>query len=103
MWKELHREGRKKYLPPPAQVALWKYVRQRQEQQYLNASDPKHTPSGAASIIPCRTDPGFGYSSGDPSGSPSDKPIKDTFPVQVIYPPSVPMETPTKHPSPVPK
>ena len=46
---------------------------------------------------------GFGYSSGDPSGSLSDKTTKHPSPVTIINPASVPSGNSTTHPSPVPK
>ena len=78
-------------------------MRRRQKHQHLTASDPNHNPRGAPRSVPDIKSPGFGDSSGYPSGIPSDNPTKYPYPVPIIKSASGPSETPTKHPSYVPK
>ena len=84
-------------MPTPSQAALRDSVRRRQERQYLTASDPNQNTRQMPSSIPGKTDPGFGYSIGDTSGSPSDIPTKYPYSVPIIDQTSAPSETPTKH------
>ena len=51
-------------------------------------SEPKHNPRGAPIRVTGISDTGFWESSGDPSGSTSDKPTKHPFPVPIINPSS---------------
>ena len=70
---------------------------------HLTASEPKYNPLGAPSSIPGSSYLGFGYSSGDPSGSLSDIPTKYIYPVPIIKSDSVPSENPITYPSHVTK
>ena len=95
-------EGGTQEIPNFPQVALRQFVRQRQEHQYLTASEPNHNPRGAPRSVPGRSAPKYGDSSEYPSGGYSAKPNKYPSTVPIINPTSVTSETPTKGPSHVP-
>ena len=64
----------------------------------MTASDPNNNPIGAPRSVSGSSAPGFGDSSGNPSGISSDKTTKDPSPVSIIKSDSVPSETSTKYP-----
>ena len=78
-------------------------MRRRKEHIDLTASYPKHKPRGAPSSMSGSSAPGFGDSSGDTRGIPSDNPNKYTSTVTIIRPYSGPIENTTKYHSHVPK
>ena len=78
-------------------------TRRHLEHQHLTASDPKQNPREVPIRVPGISSPVFVDSSGYPSGNPSDKPTKNTSPVTIIKPTSVPNRTKTKYTSYVPK
>ena len=88
-------EGQTQEVSTPYQVASWQYVRWRQQRRHLTNSEPNHNPMGSPIRVPSSSDPGFGDSSGYPSGSYSDKPTKDPSPLPIIKPASVAIKTPT--------
>ena len=88
-------EGGNQEITTPHQVASRKSVRRQQQHLHLTASDPNQKTRGAPSSFKGSTYTGFGYSSGDTGGSPSDNPTKDPSPVPIIKPESGPSVTKT--------
>ena len=84
-------------MPTSQKVASCQPMRQQKKHRQPTTSDTNHNPRGAPISTTGSSAPGFVDSSGDPSGSTSDKPTRDTSPVTTIKIDSVPSETPTKY------
>ena len=85
-------------IPTPQQVSSWESMRWWQKNLHLTDLESNHNPIGATIRVPYRSDIGFGYSSGYPSKSTSDKPINHISTVPTIKPYSAPSKNPTKYP-----
>ena len=93
----------KQEIPTPPQIYLRNCVMPCQDHPTLNTSKPKYNPRGSPNRMPCITAPVFGYSSGVPSGSPSDNLTKDPSALQTNKTYCVRSESPTRYPSHAPK
>ena len=83
-------EGGMQEIYNPHEVDFQKSIRRKQQHRHLTNSDTNHNPIGNPIRVLDRSAPGYGNSGRDTSVSPSDNPTKDTSPVPIINPASVP-------------